>query len=452
MNDLADVDVLIAGGGVAGSAAAAALAQLGLTIQIIEPGPAHGRRLAGELIHPPGVDGLGELGLLDVIRDEGVPVDGFAIFRESQHGAPDAEVLPYSDQSDAKISGLVVEHRFLKERLLEKVGTLPGVSIRTNARVTAMETQTGDTFTAVVRDDRGETRVRAKLLIAADGPLSQVRKLIGMSHATQRYSAMMGLEVNDANLPHTGFGNIFLSPAGVSYAYAIGRGRARVMFEILRDADAKESIRTQLKNFPEDFRRDIEAVLAAGKPLAAPNFCIVPEASTRGNVALIGDARGCCHPLTASGITAAVKDALILRDALRETGMDIPAALKRYARLGNRLQLTRRTLAEELREAFLAQTPEAQLLSECIFSYWRSSPTGRRRSMALLSTLDSSVLSLATQYLTVVLHAIRLIPQWRRQRSIADWNRGVFRLLAKSLGFQRTVVGQWIRERYALPE
>lgn len=47
MNDRETVDVLIAGGGVAGVAAAAALSQLGLDILIIEPGPSFGRRLAG---------------------------------------------------------------------------------------------------------------------------------------------------------------------------------------------------------------------------------------------------------------------------------------------------------------------------------------------------------------------------------------------------------------------
>lgn len=57
-NDGTRVDVLIAGGGVAGAAAAAALSQLGLQVLVIEPGPAQGRRLAGELIHPPGIEGL----------------------------------------------------------------------------------------------------------------------------------------------------------------------------------------------------------------------------------------------------------------------------------------------------------------------------------------------------------------------------------------------------------
>jgi 2-polyprenyl-6-methoxyphenol hydroxylase-like FAD-dependent oxidoreductase len=455
MNDLperADVDVLIAGGGVAGAAVAAALAQLGLTIQIIEPGPSHGRRLAGELIHPPGVDGLRALGLLDELGDTAARVDGFAIFRDSHDGATTAEILPYDDREGSSVSGLVIEHRRLKESLLAKVGSFAGVTVRMNARVTAMHANSDNSYRATVCDEHGETAVRAKLVVAADGPLSQVRKLIGITHATQRYSAMMGIEVDEARLPHKGYGNIFLSPAGVSYAYAIGGGRARVMFEVLRDADPKDSIRTQLANFPVDFRRDIETELAGNKPLAAPNFCIIPKTSIKGNVALIGDARGCCHPLTASGITAAVTDALILRDALRDTGMNIPAALRRYARIGNRLQLTRRTLAEELREAFLAQTPEAQLLSECIFSYWRSSPAGRRRSMALLSTVDSSILSLATQYLTVVMHAIGLIPQWGRERTLADWAWGVARLLRKSLGFQRSVIGQWFSERYPVAE
>lgn len=441
-----DVDVLIAGGGVAGIAAAAALAQLGLKIQVVEPGPSHARRLAGELIHPPGVEGLRALDLLDVVKEVAVPVRGFAIFRGAGCAGPEVDMLPYDDCPQSDVCGLVIEHRVLKERLLEQVRSFPGVTVRMNARVTAMARCPGGSFTAVVRDKCGEAAVHARLILAADGPLSQVRKLIGIPHATQRYSTMMGAEVSDAHLPNKGYGNIFPSPAGVSYAYAIGPGRARVMFEVLRDADAQDSIRIQLKNFPADFRDDIEAALAVKKPLAAPNFCIIPKSSTKGNVALIGDARCCCHPLTASGITAAVKDALILRDALRETQMDVPAALRYYARVGNRLQLTRRTLAEELREVFLAQTPENRLLSECIFSYWRSSAESRKRSMALLSTLDNSMLSLVVQYLKVVLHAFRVIPRWRRKETFTDWHRVIFRLLRKSLSFHLAVIGQWVSE------
>jgi squalene monooxygenase len=304
------------------------------------------------------------------------------------------------------------------------------------------------------------TRINARLILGADGPMSQVRKMAGIAHVTQRYSGMTGVEVDDTHLPQRGFGNIFLNPAGVAYAYGIGRGRARIMFEVLKGAESKESIATHLSFFPAAFRADIEAVISAGKPLAAANYCIVPDQSVKANFALVGDARGCCHPLTASGITAAVKDAMILRDSLRATQLDLRAALHRYARICGRLELTRRTLAEELREAFLAKTPETRLLNECIFAYWRSSANARTHSMALLSTLDSSIFSLATQYAMVSFQAFRVLPRWLRENAGMAWQRGVVALLWKSIAFQHTALrhslkeyvaaGKWyLRRRYA---
>ena len=447
-HDRKKVDVLIAGGGVAGVAAAAALSQLGLNIHIVEPGSSFGRRLAGELIHPPGIDGLCQLGLLDADAPLGSPVKGFAIFPSAkQDGVPDCMVLPYGESEGKQRSGLAIEHSLLKEQLLDRVSRFPGVSIRMGARVVGVE---GDgPFTAVVSEDGAETRIAARLIIAADGPMSQLRKQAGISHDTQRYSGMMGAEIDDAHLPNAGYGNIFLNPAGVAYAYSIGGGRARIMFEVLKDADSKESIKTHLSFFPAGLRGAVEQHLADNKPLAAANFCIIPKTSVKHNFALVGDARGCCHPLTASGITAAVKDALVLRDALRTTKngeeFNFAAALKRYARIGDRLQLTRRTLAEELREAFLAQTPEAMLLNQCIFSYWRNSPAGRRRSMEILSTLDSSLYSLAAQYAMVALHAFRLLPRWLGERAFLAWNKGVYKMLFKSLEFQQTAIVQWLK-------
>lgn len=448
--DFEEVDVLIAGGGVAGAATAAAMSQLGLNVLIAEPDPDHGRRLAGELIHPPGIDGLRELGLLNENEELGLAVKGFAIFPFKKEDGGESVLLPYGKMQGTVRSGIAIEHRVLKDHLLDTVQTFDGVTVWLGARVIDMQPTDERGYVAVVRRDDKEILVKARLIVGADGPMSQLRKMVAISHATQRYSGMMGLEVDDTHLPHSGYGNIFLNPAGVSYAYGIAEGRARVMFEVLRGDDPKESIRAHLSLFPDAFREDIEAVMAEEKPLAAANYCIVPEASVKGNVALVGDARGCCHPLTASGITAAVKDALILRDALRESKLNVPAALRRYSLQCGRLQLTRRTLAEELREAFLAQTPEASLLNQCIFTYWRHSPSGREHSMALLSTLDSSFFSLATQYVFVALQAFRLLPRWFRNRAFLSWHKGVFWLLYKSLSFQRAALSHRLKELKAV--
>ena len=118
-NTQMDVDVLIAGGGVAGSAAAAALSPLGLKILVIEPKSSHGRRLAGELIHPPGIDGLKQLGLLADEPEIGSPIRGFSIF-PFKEGAEYEEsiILPYSEVEGLDHGGMAIEHQSLKEHLL----------------------------------------------------------------------------------------------------------------------------------------------------------------------------------------------------------------------------------------------------------------------------------------------------------------------------------------------
>ncbi|WNV05658.1 FAD-dependent monooxygenase [Candidatus Methylospira mobilis] len=441
------VDVLIAGGSIAGVAAAAALAQLGLRVLIVEPSPDQGRRLAGELVHPPGIDGLRELGLLAEHDGLGQKVQGFAVFSQGGEAGPQPMVLPYGEVDGKRPVGLAIEHTTLKERLLERVKTFNAVDVWQGARVTAMNSVEGGSYVATVDTGSAESelRVHARLILGADGPMSQMRKMIGIQYETQRYSGMMGTEVSDAHLPYHGYGNIFLNQVGVSYAYAIGGGRVRVMFEILKGADQKGSIAAHLAAFPDEFRREVQVAMMASKPLAAANYCIIPETTVKGNVALIGDARGCCHPLTASGITAAVKDAFVLRDALRKHNLDVTAALREYAQVCDQLQLTRRTLAEELREAFLAETPQAKLLKQCIFSYWKTSPQGRAESMNLLSTLNSSIIALAVQYAMVALQAFRLLPQWIKSNALMDWVRGVIGLLFKSLSFQYVAITQRVK-------
>src|SRR5881409_1130077 len=74
-------DVVIAGAGVAGASAAAALSEFGYQVLVAEPGLDFSRRLAGELIHPPGKSALAELGLLRFMEEAGgVGSLGFAVF------------------------------------------------------------------------------------------------------------------------------------------------------------------------------------------------------------------------------------------------------------------------------------------------------------------------------------------------------------------------------------
>src|SRR5258708_11416221 len=118
------VDVVIAGGGIAGSVAAAALSRLGLDILVLEPGLHADRRLGGELLHPLGVAGLAELDLLSHVEAQGgVAIDGFHIWDAASRDV----TLRYDDAGGRP--ALALDHAKLRGALLEGALARPGVSL-----------------------------------------------------------------------------------------------------------------------------------------------------------------------------------------------------------------------------------------------------------------------------------------------------------------------------------
>jgi squalene monooxygenase len=217
-------------------------------------------------------------------------------------------------------------------------------------------------------------------------------------------------------------------------AYAIGPGAVRVMFDVPVNQHGVEALRRDpayLDALPATFRARVRAALDTQPALVGMNYSIIPDAVTAGRLALVGDAAGCCHPLTATGLSVCTRDALRLRDALRATGGDVPRALAAYARARGGPQRTRVALAEALYRAFAGQSDEMRLLRDGILRYWKRSRRGRAASMALLSTHEGRMSVMAVQYARVVAYALAgLVYLWRKDRSRSPFARlrAVFRL------------------------
>jgi len=157
---------------------------------------------------------------------------------------------------------------------------------------------------------------------------------------------------------------------------------------------------------PGAFAEHMRHAMASQRPLASHSYLVVPERVVAGRVVLLGDAAGCCHPLTATGLSVCTRDAWRLRDAVHEMAGDIPAALRRYAAAREEPQRTRLALAEALYEIFLARTPEMRLLRRGVLRYWKSSPRACAASMALLSTQEGRMSVMAWEYARVVGYAL----------------------------------------------
>jgi squalene monooxygenase len=403
-------DVLIAGSGMAGSAAAAALGRLGLDVLVIEPGLDSRKRLAGELIHPPGTTDLAELGLFGALEAAGgVPILGFAVFADGE-----ANLLPYAHVDGVRAAGFALEHSAIAEALRRAVVRLPRVTVWYGARVTSLDLARPDGVRAVVARSHDEREVTAQLLVGADGAGSAIRRLAGISYVRRRISTMLGYVLPGGRLPHPDFGAVFLDGPAPALAYRVAPNSVRMMFDIPRpDREGAAAREPYLGALPPKLREDVQRAMGTQRVLSSTSYSVVPDAVVRGRVALVGDAAGCCHPLTATGLSACTRDAVRLRDAIHANPDDLAAAASDYAVRRERPQRTRLALAEALYTVFIAGTPETRLLRQGLLRYWKSSARGRAVSIALLSTQEDRMSVMAREYAWVVRHALPSLLQPR---------------------------------------
>jgi squalene monooxygenase len=450
-------DVVVAGGGMAGASVAAALGELGYSVLVAEPGLDGGKRLAGELIHPPGASDLSQLGLLPSLeRAGGVPIRGFAVWTNSieprsdapeTHRAPGgtgaACVLPYAEVSGLADHGLAVEHRAMTDALLRVVGERPHVSVWIGARVTALDLADPHEVAVTLSRDGQDVRVRARLLVAADGGSSHVRAMARIGSTRTRLSTMVGYTV-EGDVPCPGFANVFVGPVPV-LAYQFQAGSVRVMFDLRKEARGVTPSGVEPSHvaaLPEPFRSAVRRAVDSQQPLVSASYSLVPDAVIKGRLVLVGDAAGCCHPLTATGLSVCTRDARRLRQALQEHGGDVPTALRRYAELREGPQRTRLALASALYEAFSSPTPEMRVLRRGLLRYWARSRRGRAVSMALLSTHESRMGVMATEYARVAGYSFLELARRRgasreslgaRGRAVVGLSRATVRYAAAAL-------------------
>ncbi len=408
---MTEYDAIVAGGGVAGSSAALALARVGMRVLVCEAGLPDEKRLAGELLHPPAVADLEALGLLPDLYEAGaVPTFGFAIVAGPNEPGT---VLSYSEVPGGRATGLAMEHAILTRKMLAYAAKHPNVTVRTPARVgEPRQTQTG-TAVQVREGDRVE-EVEAPLLISAEGRASRLRRHHRIEAEPTATYRMIGWKLKNARLPCNGYGHVFLGGSRTALAYQMASDEVRVMFE-LAEGDGLEVPRDVIESLPRPFRDDLVQVMQRERGQVAKVIDMEPTRATAPGFAVVGDAGGCAHPLTASGIAYCVGDARRLARAMTTTGAELDAgrlddALAWYENDRAEAMRSRMVLAPALREALYPGDAGMRLLRHGLLRYWTKSARGRKSSLALLSTLDQRLASMALQYASVSLHALAGVP------------------------------------------
>lgn len=310
-------DAVVVGGGPAGLAFAAAAAERGLSVSVLEKGSGPPDKACGEGILPAGLRALDALGVLPLLS----PADAVP-FREIRWFDPSGATVHVPLPAPG---GLGVRRTALAAALASRaaragVEVVHGAEVRSHARA-------GDRVVATTAEGR---RFEARVLVAADGLASAVRRREGLD-APASARARYGLRRHFAVPPWADAVEVHFADGCEAYVTPAGTRRVGVAILFERDAGARYD--EMLRRFP-----GLAALLDGAPYDSAPRGAGPLARSARARVAdrlvLLGDAAGYLDAVTGEGVSLALGCALdlaaLLPDALaRGAGAD---ALRPYER------------------------------------------------------------------------------------------------------------------------
>ncbi len=331
--------ILIAGGGIGGLSAAAALLQRGIDVAVYEQAAELKEVGAGIQISPNGNKVLDALGVFqrlkalscDPVRKEfrlwstGKPWPMFSLGRTviERYG------YPY----------LTVYRPDLHDALLDRVRALKPDAIHLDSPVAGCE-QTADSATLILKNG---DRIQGDALIGADGVRSVVRNAL-WGNTDPAFSGMVtwrGLIPMDSLPEHmrVSVGSTWIGPGGHVVSYPLHQSKIMNFVATIEgktwdspSSCAPGTVEECLADFT-GWHDDVHTMIKLCRSLLKwPLMQRDPIPQwTQGRISLLGDAAHATLPFLAQGAVHSIEDGMVLSRCLEGVAAaDLPAALARY--------------------------------------------------------------------------------------------------------------------------
>lgn len=336
-----ETDIVIAGGGLNGTALALALASGGFRVMLIEPKPETARSsetfdgrsyalaLSSKRL-------LSALEIWPAVADQSQPILDIRISDGRAGDTPSPFVLEFDHaELEEGPMGFMIEDRFLRRALLS--------ALATSKRITSL---TGTSITGHVADDTGVTvsmsdgnEISATLLVGCDGKKSETATRAGITRSGWRYGQTSLVCAVGHEMPHKGTAHQYFMPPGPLAILPLPGNQSSIVWTEMDETAARINALDDTAYL--DVLRPRFGSFLGEISLAGARFSYALELSLADRlfgprVALVGDAAHAVHPVAGQGLNAGLRDVAALAEVLtdaRRRGEDVGRAevLSRYS-------------------------------------------------------------------------------------------------------------------------
>ncbi|MFF3214379.1 FAD-dependent oxidoreductase [Streptomyces sp. NPDC002886] len=306
--------VVVVGAGPVGLTAALVLARRGVPVTVLEAGTELAAESRASTFHPPTLEMLASLGVVDALLARGLVADSFQ-FRDRDTGpVATLDLSLLAGDTDFPYR-LQCEQNKLTPLLLEALGRHCGAEVRFGSRVAGVE-RTSRGIHAVLGD---RSRVRGAWLVGADGAHSAVRQSVGAEFHGMTYPERFLVASLDEDP-----GAVLDDLAPIAYVLDPDEWmvllRTPDHWRVLLPTPDGTSDEAELLRLPRrllDITRDVRGPAIAHASLYRVHQRVAGTFRS-GRVLLCGDAAHVNNPLGGMGMNSGIHDAVLMGRALAD--------------------------------------------------------------------------------------------------------------------------------------
>ena len=321
-------DIAIVGGGLAGASLAVALAPLGYDIKVIEA-------VAYKAAEQPSYDDrtlaishsscriLAGIGLWEQLEADATAIRKIYI---TELARPGQVVLDAAEMGLTEF-GHVVEARSFGAVVTGQLERTENIEVISPASVKDIELG-GPTGKLLLESDAGVDELEARLVVAADGANSFIRKQLQIPTKTRDYGQTAVICNITPELAHEGRAFECLTATG-PFAVLPHTGKRCGLVWSVASENEQEILElddaTFLSRAQERFgRTELGAFTKVGKRTAYPLKLVRAREDVRERLVILGNAAHAIHPIGAQGFNLALRDAAVLAEILADDDQDDP--------------------------------------------------------------------------------------------------------------------------------